>query len=270
MEDRLKAPGTGPRVKVECDRVASVIGGSRDRMKIAAARHLFPDLLAEVCARPCGDFEALIVAAKRLLRSFAADERRGRIRQEVLARSETRRAASPGSRSGWRSTSKVGRRGRLKACKLNKGYRNQESTSRRSYYRPGCRCWATSPWRRRQRRQTQRNASSPHAVRPSAGRQQQRLARQRSEPTARTTTLGSAAWTTTSRSQPKTSCGSQNKPEPQQGLSGTHSHRAHQRHGLPLFARSAGPSRVHENRGERGDGSAVNAAARTCCARGSF
>ncbi len=95
MEDRLSAELA--RVKVECDRVASVIGGNRDRMKIAAAEHLFPDF-AQVCTKAHEDFEALIVARQAAAQK-RADEERERIRQEVLAKIEREEAASPDPRS---------------------------------------------------------------------------------------------------------------------------------------------------------------------------
>lgn len=84
MEDKLSAELA--RVKVECDRVAGVIGGNRDRMKIASADHLFPDF-AQVCTKAHDDFEALI-AARQAAAQKRADDERERIRQEELAKIE--------------------------------------------------------------------------------------------------------------------------------------------------------------------------------------
>ena len=89
MEDKLSAELA--RVKAECDRVAGVIGGNRDRMKIASADHLFPDF-AQVCTKAHEDFEALIVARQAAAQK-RADEERERIRQEELAKIERESAA---------------------------------------------------------------------------------------------------------------------------------------------------------------------------------
>ena len=67
-------------MKVECDRVASVIGGNRDRMKIAAAEHLFRTS-PKSAPRRMKTSRPSLLPAKRLLRSAPMRSASGSVRR---------------------------------------------------------------------------------------------------------------------------------------------------------------------------------------------